>query len=84
LIIFFFPPRYSRGTDILVAVAVYALAKGAEFCDKEIFSAGQLVGGHALKHLFAALAIFWILRMIWKRDPVTGPASATNALRGEG
>lgn len=73
LIIFLFPPRYSRGTDILVAVAWYALAKGGEFYDHEIFSAGQLVGGHALKHLFAALAIFWILRMIWKRDRVTGP-----------
>lgn len=68
LIVLLFPPRYSRGTDILVAVAWYALAKGAEFYDEEIFSAGQLVGGHALKHLFAALAIFWILRMIWKRD----------------
>jgi hypothetical protein len=73
LIFFLFPPRYSRGTDILVAVAWYALAKGAEFYDGEIFSAGQLVGGHALKHLFAALATFWILRMIWRRDPITGP-----------
>ncbi|MGQ0578470.1 MAG: alkaline phytoceramidase [Betaproteobacteria bacterium] len=67
LIIILFPPRYSRGTDILVAVAIYALAKGAEVYDREIFSIGRLVGGHALKHLFAALAIFWILRMIWKR-----------------
>jgi len=76
LIVFLFPPRYSRGTDILVAVALYAAAKGAEFYDGEIFSAGRLVGGHALKHLFAALAVFWILRMIWKRAPVTGPAAA--------
>jgi len=78
LIIFLFPPRHSRGTDILVAVAWYALAKGTEFYDRDIYSAGQLVGGHALKHLFAALAIFWILRMLWKRSPVTGSA-ATNA-----
>ena len=84
LIIFLFPPRYSRGTDILGAIALYALAKGAEFYDGEIFSASQLVGGHALKHLFAALAIFWILRMIWKRGPVTGPAAATNAVTGDG
>lgn len=77
LIIFLFPPRYNRGTDILVAVAWYAAAKGAEFYDREIYSAGQLVGGHALKHLFAALAIFWILRMLWKRGPAT-----TNAVTG--
>lgn len=84
LIVVLFPPRYSRGTDVLVAIALYALAKGAEFYDKEIFSAGQLVGGHALKHLFAALAILWILRMIWKRGPVTGPAPATYAVTGDG
>jgi len=78
LIFFLFPPRHSRGTDILPAVAWYAAAKGAEFYDHEVFSAGQVVGGHALKHLFAALAIFWILRMLWKRSPVTGSA-ATNA-----
>jgi hypothetical protein len=82
LILFLFPPRYSRGSDILVAVAFYALAKGAEFYDQEIFSAGQLVGGHALKHLFAALAIFWILRMIWKRDLLTGPAAANSFSAG--
>lgn len=82
LIVLLFPPRYSRGSDILVAVALYALAKGAEFYDEEIFSVGQLVGGHALKHLFAALAIFWILRMIWKRDLLTGPAAANSFSAG--
>ena len=76
LIILLFPPRYSRGTDMLVAVAFYALAKAAEFYDREIYSAGEFVGGHALKHLLAALAIFWILRMLWKRHLLTGPASA--------
>jgi len=84
LIIFLFPPRYSRGTDILVAVAWYAFAKAAEFYDRETFSAVQVVGGHALKHLFAALAIFWILRMIWKRDPVTENAAARKSMKGEG
>ena len=74
LIILLFPPRYSRGTDMLVAVALYAFAKGAEFYDGEIYSAGQFVSGHALKHLLAALAIFWILRMLWKRG-----AAMTNA-----
>ena len=82
LIIFLFPPRHSRGTDILVAVAWYALAKGTEFYDRDIYSAGQLVGGHALKHLFAALAIFWILRMLWKRSPVSGSAASNASSAG--
>lgn len=84
LIIFLFPPRYSRGMDIPAAVALYALAKGAEFYDHEIFSAGRIVGGHALKHLFAAMAIFWILRMIWKRVPAVESVPATNAVTGDG
>ena len=83
LIIFLFPPRYSRGTDFLVAVVLYALAKGAEVYDHEIFAAGQIVGGHALKHLFVALAIFWILRMIWKRGPAAEPAPVTNFVTGD-
>jgi hypothetical protein len=82
LILFLFPPRYTRGTDMLVAVAFYALAKVAEFYDREIYSAGQLVGGHALKHLLAALAIFWILRMLWKRRPVTGSAATSVSSAG--
>ena len=82
LIVLLFPKRHARGGDIAVAVGWYALAKAAEFFDREIFSAGQIVGGHALKHLLAALATFWILRMLWKRGPVTDSATATNAAAG--
>jgi hypothetical protein len=60
--------RYTRGRDILGAVALYALAKAAERADQGIFyvTAG-LVSGHTLKHLIAAGAIFWLLRMLQLR-----------------
>lgn len=58
LMVLLFPPRYSRGGDIFVVMAFYALAIISEILDKQIFGLGQIVSGHTLKHLFAALAIY--------------------------
>lgn len=70
LLIALFPSRYTRGADILGALALYALSKGAERFDQAIFAAtGNRVGGHALKHLLAAAAILWLLRMLVLRRP---------------
>jgi hypothetical protein len=47
------------------ALGAYALAKLLEHFDAAVFAAtGGLVAGHALKHLAAALAAWWILRAI--------------------
>jgi hypothetical protein len=40
----------------------YGVAKLVEHFDAAIFEATALVGGHCLKHLFAALAAWWIVR----------------------
>jgi hypothetical protein len=70
LIIMLFPARYTRGGDFFTAVALYALAKVAEHFDRQIFAAtGEIVSGHTLKHLLAAVAIFWLLRMLKLRTP---------------
>lgn len=46
-----------------LAFGAYALAKLFEHFDGAVFAAtGGLVAGHALKHLAAALAAWWILR----------------------
>ncbi|MCX7184902.1 MAG: alkaline phytoceramidase [Nitrosospira sp.] len=70
LLVTFFPPRYSHGMDIYGAIAWYGLAKLAELADQEIYAVGQLISGHTLKHLLAALAVYWILRMLRKRRPL--------------
>jgi hypothetical protein len=44
-----------------LAFAAYALAKVLEYFDAAIFAATGM-GGHALKHLSAALAAWWIMR----------------------
>lgn len=46
-----------------LALGAYALAKLFEYFDAAVFAAtGGLVAGHALKHLAAALATWWLLR----------------------
>jgi hypothetical protein len=50
--------------------ALYALAKVLETFDEPIFAAGHIVSGHTLKHLAAAAAGYYILRMLQKRRPV--------------
>jgi len=76
LVALVFPKRYSRTSDLAVVVGFYALAKALETLDKPIFAVGHIVSGHTLKHLAAAAAGYWILRMLQKRQPVLSPASA--------
>jgi hypothetical protein len=52
---------------------VHGAGGGHETFDRGIFSAAHLVSGHTLKHLAAAAAKWWILRMLEKRKPVESP-----------
>jgi len=76
VIVALFPSRYTRGADVLVAVAIYAVAKLVEVLDAQIYALGHLVSGHTLKHLLAALAVWWLLRMLQLRSPLSQPSSA--------
>jgi hypothetical protein len=62
------PPKYTRGSDFAVVVGLYILAKILETADRQIFAVGHIVSGHTLKHLAAATASYWILRMLQKRE----------------
>lgn len=48
-------------------IALYAVAKVAETFDQEIYDLEQIVSGHTIKHLLAAVAIYLIVRMLQKR-----------------
>ena len=63
-------PRYTRGGYLYAAVATYGLAKAAEVLDAQIYAVGGIVSGHTLKHLFAALAVWWLLRMLRLRSRI--------------
>lgn len=62
------PPKFTRGSDFAVVVGLYVLAKILETADRQIFAVGHVVSGHTLKHLAAATASYWILRMLQKRE----------------
>ena len=71
LIVALFPPRYTRGVDLIVSLLIYALAKVFEAADRPIFNLGGIVSGHTLKHVTAAVSAYWILRMLKLRAPIT-------------
>jgi len=71
------PKRYTRTPDLAVVVGFYALAKALEILDRPIFAVGYIVSGHTLKHLAAAAAGYWILRILQKRQPVFTTPAAT-------
>ena len=73
LILWLFPARYTRGRDLVVAMGFYVLAKILETLDRPIFDLGRIISGHTLKHLAAALAVFWIFRMLARRRAVGLP-----------
>ncbi len=67
LIGIFFPSQYTNASDMHYVIVLYGLAKIAESLDQEIYNFGQVISGHTLKHLLAALAVYWIVRMLRRR-----------------
>ena len=74
LLLRLYPARYSGDRDILVILALYLAALLCDWLDKPIAALAGFVSGHTLKHLFAALAAFWVLRRLQHRrtQPVGG------------
>jgi len=70
LVALFLPSRYTRRWDLAIVVGLYVLAKILEALDRPIFELGHVVSGHTLKHLAAAGAGYWIVRMLQKRRPL--------------
>ena len=64
LLVRFYPSRYSRARDLYGVLGWYGLAKLAEMLDQPIYQMSGTVSGHTLKHLLAALGIYWLLRML--------------------
>ena len=61
------PASYTRTENLYIAIGWYAGAKLYEFLDKEIYAVGQIVSGHTLKHIGAAVSCYMILRWIRQR-----------------
>jgi hypothetical protein len=51
------------------AIGCYVVAKFAELGDATIFNAsGDVIGGHALKHLASAAGVLFVVRMLAQRE----------------
>ena len=71
-----FPARYTGSINLLLVIVFYILAKQLESKDEAIFAGtGGIVSGHTLKHLSAAIAIAWFVRMVKNRGPIHRPGS---------
>lgn len=66
-----FPPRYTHTRSYLAVLGWYLLAKVLEILDVQVFELtfGQM-SGHSLKHVAAAVATWWLYRMLVRRRPV--------------
>jgi hypothetical protein len=82
LLILLFRPRYTGTGFLFLTLFWYILAKVCEYpYDRLLYAQGRWLSGHTLKHLFAAVAIYCILRMVWTRRPVYS-AMALLGIRG--
>jgi hypothetical protein len=68
LLLWLYPPRYSHGRDMLGIVAIYLVALLLDIGDRTVFALTDgLVGGHALKHVVAALAAWRVAHHLRRR-----------------
>lgn len=71
LMLLLFRPRYGGTRELVMCIVFYALAKALEVLDARIFEAtNQIVSGHSLKHLSAAVATYFLVRMAERRTLV--------------
>lgn len=70
LLVRLYPPRYSRGHDVLAVIGLYVVVLLLDLGDRAIFALTDgLVSGHTLKHLAAALAAWLVARYLRRRRP---------------
>ncbi|HET9663996.1 MAG TPA: hypothetical protein VFP00_07195, partial [Burkholderiales bacterium] len=71
LLVAMFPGRYTHRRYLVYGLACYLAAKVAEVLDRQIYEGtGQLLSGHTLKHVLAALALYMVYVMLRRRAPI--------------
>ncbi len=82
LMVFMYPAAKSFRKAIISVIALYALAKVFEGADGGIFRLGQIVSGHTLKHLAAAVSILPITGYLRQHTfSLRGTSSETKVFR---
>lgn len=68
-------PVFGDGRHFWIMLLFYVLSKLVEFLDASIFAAGGLISGHALKHVFAAIAAAALLYGLSERRALSVAAN---------
>ncbi|MHB8535361.1 MAG: hypothetical protein ACYDBW_07945 [Sulfuricaulis sp.] len=73
VILLLFKGRYAHRGLLLLALAIYIASKLAEYYDRAVFAlTGNIISGHSLKHLLAALALLAVYGMLRRRTTAGG------------
>ena len=59
-----FPARHTQTSYLVLALGLYVAAKLLESFDPHIYSLGNVVSGHTLKHLAAVASTYFVLFML--------------------
>ena len=70
LLLWLYPPRYSGDKDILAVIGLYLLALLCDLTDHRIAALTGFVSGHTVKHIVAALAMYWVVARLGRRSPL--------------
>lgn len=78
LLLVLYPPRYAGSGYLFTGLALYGAAKGFELADARIFAIGQIVSGHTIKHLVAAMGVMCLVVMLRarQRPAIAGPSGS--------
>jgi len=73
VILLLFKSPYTHRGLLLLAFAIYIASKLAEYYDRAVFAlTGNIISGHSLKHLLAALAMLAVYGMLRRRTLIDG------------
>ena len=72
VILSMYPSRFDRTGFLWLVFGLYVVAKVFEHFDRGVYSLGELLSGHSIKHIVAALAPLLLLRGFAARNPRPG------------
>jgi len=71
VVLVFFKSRYTQVGYYWALLSVYAMSKVFEYLDREIFEYTNMISGHTIKHVFAAMSVGILLVTYQKRSKLT-------------
>jgi hypothetical protein len=58
-----------------MVLGFFVISKICELMDRQVYAAGHLISGHTWKHIFSAIAAYYLVRMLKTRKALIAPTS---------